>query len=108
MGLDTTVHICNAYCPHYSMFLHETWKCPSLELVVNLELDQKVARGCFKHFEPILIPLVALGLSCYTIAGHEDVFASAFCYFGTKIEVKMKIYKLGINKQLFLLSTYSS
>jgi spermidine synthase len=33
-----------------SMLLHETLKYPSLELVVGLELDQKVVRGCFKHF----------------------------------------------------------
>jgi spermidine synthase len=33
-----------------SMLLHEILKYPSLELVVGLELDQKVTRGCFKHF----------------------------------------------------------
>ena len=33
-----------------SMLLHETLKYDSLELVVGLELDQKVVRGCFKHF----------------------------------------------------------
>ena len=77
MDLDDTVQICDAYRPHYheyavhqtarflpkdsikrvlfvgggdSMLLHETLKYPSLELVVGLELDQKVTRGCFKHF----------------------------------------------------------
>jgi spermidine synthase len=33
-----------------SMLLHEALKYPSVELVVGLELDQKVTRGCFKHF----------------------------------------------------------
>ncbi len=77
MDLDDTVQICAAYRPHYheyavhqttrflppnsvkrvlfvgggdSMLLHEVLKYPSLELVVGLELDQKVTRGCFKHF----------------------------------------------------------
>lgn len=77
MDLDDTVQICDAYRPHYheyavhhaarfmpkdsirralfvgggdSMLLHEILKYPSLELVVGLELDQKVTRGCFKHF----------------------------------------------------------
>jgi hypothetical protein len=77
MDLDNTVQICDAYRPHYheyavhqttrflpkdsikrvlfvgggdSMLLHETLKYPSLELVVGLELDQKVVRSCFKHF----------------------------------------------------------
>jgi len=77
MDLDNTVQICDAYRPHYheyavhqtarflpkdsikrvlfvgggdSMLLHEILKYPSLELVVGLELDQKVVRGCFKHF----------------------------------------------------------
>jgi hypothetical protein len=77
MDLDDTTQICDSYRPHYheymvhqtarflpaesikrvlfvgggdSMLLHETLKYPSLELVVGLELDQKVTRGCFKHF----------------------------------------------------------
>ena len=77
MDLDSTMQICGSYRPHYheymvhqtarflpkdsikrvlfvgggdSMLLHETLKYPSLELVVGLELDQKVTRGCFKHF----------------------------------------------------------
>jgi spermidine synthase len=77
MDLDDTMQICGSYRPHYheymvhqtarflpkdsikrvlfvgggdSMLLHETLKYPSLELVVGLELDQKVTRGCFKHF----------------------------------------------------------
>lgn len=77
MDLDNTMQICGSYRPHYheymvhqtarflpkdsikrvlfvgggdSMLLHETLKYPSLELVVGLELDQKVTRGCFKHF----------------------------------------------------------
>jgi hypothetical protein len=76
MDLDDTVQICDSYRPHYheymvhqtarflpkdsikrvlfvgggdSMLLHEILKYPSLELVVGLELDQKVPRGCFKH-----------------------------------------------------------
>ena len=32
------------------MLLHEIVKYPSLELVVGLEIDQKVTRGAFKHF----------------------------------------------------------
>ena len=32
------------------MLLHEVLKYNSLEKVVGLELDQKVTRGCFKHF----------------------------------------------------------
>ena len=47
-----------------------------------------------KRFEPILILLIALGLGCYVIAGHEDVFASALCVFGTEIEVKLKMYTM--------------
>lgn len=77
MDLDDTIQICASYRPHYheyavhqttrflppnsvkrvlfvgggdSMLLHEVLKYPSLELVVGLELDQKVTRGCFKHF----------------------------------------------------------
>jgi len=33
-----------------NMVLHEVLKYPSLELVVNLELDQTVVRNSFKHF----------------------------------------------------------
>ncbi len=32
------------------MLLHEVLQYDSLELVVGLELDQKVTRGCFRHF----------------------------------------------------------
>lgn len=76
MDLDDTVQICDSYRPHYheymvhqtarflpkdsikrvlfvgggdSMLLYEILKYPSLELVVGLELDQKVPRGCFKY-----------------------------------------------------------
>eukprot|EP00978_Attheya_sp_CCMP212_P011110 scaffold27183_cov56-Attheya_sp.AAC.1 len=73
--LEETVQICNSYRPHYhepfvhfpaaflkdlrrvifvgggdSMLLHEVLKYPSIELVVALELDQKVVRTSFKHF----------------------------------------------------------
>jgi len=73
--LDNTVQICGSYRPHYhemvvhltaryfekvkrvmfvgggdSMLLHETVKYPSLELVVGLEIDQKVTRASYKHF----------------------------------------------------------
>lgn len=77
MDLDGTMQICGSYRPHYheymvhqtarflpknsvkrilfvgggdSMLLHEALKYPYIELVVGLELDQKVTRGCFKHF----------------------------------------------------------
>jgi spermidine synthase len=77
MDLEKTIQICGSYRPHYheymvhqiakflplnsikrvlfvgggdSMLLHEALKYPSVELVVGLELDQKVTRGCFKHF----------------------------------------------------------
>lgn len=77
MDLDEVIQICTSYRPHYheymvhqiakflplnsikrvlfvgggdSMLLHEALKYPSVELVVGLELDQKVTRGCFKHF----------------------------------------------------------
>ena len=33
-----------------SMLLHETLKYQNLELVVGLELDQKITRQSFKHF----------------------------------------------------------
>jgi len=32
------------------MILHETLKYPGLELVVGLELDQRVVRGSYKYF----------------------------------------------------------
>jgi len=75
MSLDDIVQICDSYRPHYhemvvhntarflpkiervlfvgggdSMLLHEILKYPTLELVVGLELDQRVTRGAFKHF----------------------------------------------------------
>ena len=75
LTLDNTVQICASYRPHYhemvvhntarfldkikrvvfvgggdSMLLHEIVKYPSLELVVGLELDQKVTRNSFKYF----------------------------------------------------------
>lgn len=77
MDLDHTLQICGSYRPHYheymvhqtarflpkgtikrvlfvgggdSMLLHEVLKYPNIELIVGLELDQKVTRGCFKHF----------------------------------------------------------
>ncbi len=75
LSLDGTLQICSGYRPHYhepfvhfpavflssmrrvvfvgggdSMLLHEVLKYPSLELVVGLELDQKVVRNSFKHF----------------------------------------------------------
>ncbi|GFH51187.1 hypothetical protein CTEN210_07663 [Chaetoceros tenuissimus] len=77
MDLDDTVQICDDYRPHYheyavhtaarflpknglkralfvgggdSMLLHELLKYESIELIVGLELDQKVTRGSYKHF----------------------------------------------------------
>ena len=75
MDLDSTVQICDSYRPHYhemivhytarflpeikrvlfvgggdSMVLHEALRYPELELVVGLELDQRVVRGSYKHF----------------------------------------------------------
>ena len=73
--LDDVLQICGSYRAHYhemvvhytarhfdevkrvvfvgggdSMLLHEIVKYkPSLELVVGLEIDQKVTRGAFKH-----------------------------------------------------------
>lgn len=32
------------------MLLHELLKYESIELIVGLELDQKVTRGSYKHF----------------------------------------------------------
>lgn len=74
LELDNIVQICESYRPHYhemvvhytarfldnikrvlwvgggdSMLLHEVLKYPSLELVVGLELDQKVTRKSFKY-----------------------------------------------------------
>ena len=73
--LDGVWQMCGCYRPHYhemmvhhtaryfdtvkrvlwvgggdSMLLHEILKYPSLELVVGLELDQKMPRNAFKHF----------------------------------------------------------
>jgi spermidine synthase len=73
--IDNVVQICTSYRPHYhemsvhyparyldkmervlwvgggdSMLLHEILKYPNLELVVGLELDQRVTRQTFKHF----------------------------------------------------------
>ena len=73
--LDSVVQICASYRPHYheynmdyaaryldkvkrvvfvgggdSMLLYETLKYPDIELVLGLELDQKVVRQSFKYF----------------------------------------------------------
>jgi len=73
--LDYVFQICSSYRPHYhemvvhytarylkdvkrvvwvgggdSMLLHEILKYPNLELVVGLEIDQKVTRASFKYF----------------------------------------------------------
>jgi spermidine synthase len=73
--LDDWLHTCASFRPHYhevtvhyparfldevkrvlfigggdSMVLHEVLKYPELELVVGLELDQRVARSTFKNF----------------------------------------------------------
>jgi len=78
LDLDSTLQICSGYRPHYhepfvhfpavflssvrrvifvgggdAMLLHEVLKYPSLELVVGLELDQKVVRNSFKHFNTL-------------------------------------------------------
>ncbi|KAL7544840.1 hypothetical protein ACHAWF_008200 [Thalassiosira exigua] len=75
MSLDNILQICNSYRPHYhepyvhfpaaylkemkrivfigggdAMLLHEALKYPSVELVLGLELDQKVVRESLKHF----------------------------------------------------------
>lgn len=75
LDIDSTAQICTSYRPHYhemsvhyaarflpsikrvlfvgggdSMLLHEILKYESLELVVGLELDQKVVRSSFKYF----------------------------------------------------------
>jgi len=74
-NLDEIVQICGNYRPHYhemvvhytgrylknvkrvvwvgggdSMLLHEILKYPNIELVIGLEIDQKVTRTAFKHF----------------------------------------------------------
>jgi hypothetical protein len=75
LWLDNTMQQCLSYRPHYhepfvhlsaaytdvkrvvfvgggdSMLLHEVLKYPSLELVLGLELDQKVTRNSFEHFK---------------------------------------------------------
>ena len=78
LRLDATLQQCSSYRPHYhepfvhlsaayvrdndvkrvvfvgggdSMLLHEVLKYPSLELVLGLELDQKVTRNSFEHFK---------------------------------------------------------
>lgn len=75
MSLDDILQICSSYRPHYhepyvhfpaaylkemkriifigggdAMLLHEALKYPNVELVVGLELDQKVVRESLKHF----------------------------------------------------------
>jgi len=75
LSLDDILQICHSYRPHYhepyvhfpaaylaemkrvvfigggdAMLLHETLKYPSVELVLGLELDQKVVRESHKHF----------------------------------------------------------
>lgn len=75
MSLDDILQICHSYRPHYhepyvhfpaaylkemkrivfigggdAMLLHEALKYPDVEMVVGLELDQKVVRESMKHF----------------------------------------------------------
>ncbi|KAL3786835.1 hypothetical protein ACHAW5_003136 [Stephanodiscus triporus] len=75
MSLDDILQICHSYRPHYhepyvhfpaaylkemkrivfigggdAMLLHEALKYPGVEMVVGLELDQKVVRESLKHF----------------------------------------------------------
>lgn len=75
MSLDDILQICHSYRPHYhepyvhfpaaylkemkrivfigggdAMLLHESLKYPNVELVLGLELDQKVVRESLKHF----------------------------------------------------------
>jgi spermidine synthase/S-adenosylmethionine/arginine decarboxylase-like enzyme len=75
MSLDDILQSCNSYRPHYhepyvhfpaaylkemkrivfigggdAMLLHEALKYPNVELVLGLELDQKVVRESLKHF----------------------------------------------------------
>mmetsp|Transcript_13035 Transcript_13035/g.28293 ORF Transcript_13035/g.28293 Transcript_13035/m.28293 type:complete len:1007 (+) Transcript_13035:82-3102(+) len=81
LRLDNTLQQCSSYRPHYhepfvhlsaaylnegymsgvrrvvfvgggdSMLLHEILKYPNIELVLGLELDQKVTRNSFEHFK---------------------------------------------------------
>eukprot|EP00585_Thalassiosira_rotula_P003412 CAMPEP_0196142314 /NCGR_PEP_ID=MMETSP0910-20130528/11541_1 /TAXON_ID=49265 /ORGANISM="Thalassiosira rotula, Strain GSO102" /LENGTH=1004 /DNA_ID=CAMNT_0041403613 /DNA_START=20 /DNA_END=3034 /DNA_ORIENTATION=+ len=81
LRLDSTLQQCSSYRPHYhepfvhlsaaylnegylsqvsrvvfvgggdSMLLHEILKYPNIELVLGLELDQKVTRNSFEHFK---------------------------------------------------------
>merc|ERR1719253_881833 len=81
LRLDATLQQCSTYRPHYhepfvhlsasylndgylsgvrrvvfvgggdSMLLHEILKYPTVELVLGLELDQKVTRNSFEHFK---------------------------------------------------------
>ncbi|KAL7536610.1 hypothetical protein ACHAXR_007280 [Thalassiosira sp. AJA248-18] len=75
MSLDDILQICHSYRPHYhepyvhfpaaylkemkrivfigggdAMLLHESLKYPNVEMVLGLELDQKVVRESLKHF----------------------------------------------------------
>ena len=75
MSLDDILQICHSYRPHYhepyvhfpaaylkdmkrivfigggdAMLLHEALKYPNVEMIVGLELDQKVVRESLKHF----------------------------------------------------------
>jgi len=75
MSLDDILQICHSYRPHYhepyvhfpaaymkemkrvvfigggdSMLLHEARKYPNVEMILGLELDQKVVRESLKHF----------------------------------------------------------
>ena len=75
MSIDGIFQQCNKYRPHYhepvvhyaarflekitrvvfigggdSMLLHEALQYPTVELVVGLEIDQKVTRNSFKYF----------------------------------------------------------
>ena len=75
MSLDDILQICHSYRPHYhepylhfpaaylkdmkriifigggdAMLLHESLKYPNIEMVVGLELDQKVVRESLRHF----------------------------------------------------------
>ena len=75
MSLDDILQICHSYRPHYhepyvhfpaaylkemkrivfigggdAMLLHEALKYPNVEMVIGLELDQKVVRESLKHF----------------------------------------------------------
>lgn len=75
MSLDDILQICHSYRPHYhepyvhfpaaylkemkriifigggdAMLLHEALKYPNVEMIIGLELDQKVVRESLKHF----------------------------------------------------------